>query len=470
VGVAGVLAFGVVVAALAVAGEAWGQDARGATAPAGDTAAVRSTLQTLVGQLVSSDRTMRRAAARSIDTLGAPATSAMASELARLRPGRPAPEIAAVLARARGTGDAADREGRLDALLDLPPEAAGPAYGQAVTTLCLLRALGHIATPDAVATLAPLALDARGAFAAEVRRQLVDLGERATAGLVLMSHSHAPAAERWASSELEALGKRTPGDAVQTRDKQVLADVLRTYGRVRDADALPVVMSFVNADHRVVREASREALGQYADEAVPKLRESYGLLTGEAPPTDWPPVWLRRQLFEALDRIRNEDVDARVAAGLALTRDGRFAEAVASFDDVLARQPDMDHKAELVPAYVFLAQSIAGSDPTRARELLDKALRLDPSGPRTAQIQSALALLEGRDLERRGVVEEEPFRRALALDPSNAAAGAELLRIDDERRARKKVWTWRVIEAVGALCAVCVLILFVRTGGRRRRA
>ncbi len=465
-----VFALGVVIATLLFGGEARGQDAAsGAQAP-GDTATVRATLQTLIGQLVSSDRTMRRAAARSMDTLGAAATPAMATELARLRPGRPAAEVAAVLARARGTGEAGDRNDRLDALLDLSPEAVGPAYGQTVATLCLLRALGHLATPDAVATFAPVALDARGAFAPEVRRQLVELGERATAGLVLMSHSHAPAAERWASSELEALGKRTPGDAVQTRDKEVLANILRAYGRVHDADALPVVMSFVNADHRVVRDAAREALVEYADEAVPKLRESYGLLMGEAAPPDWPPAWLRRQLFEALDRIRCEDVDARVAAGLALTREGHFAEAVASFDDVLARQPDLDRKAELVPAYVFYAQSIAESDRTRARELFDKALRLDPSGPRVAQVRSALALLEGRELQRRGVTDEEPFRRALALDPSNVAAGAELLRLDDERRARRKVWTWRVVEATAALGGLCVIILFAGTGRRRRRA
>ena len=444
-----------------------------ASAPAEPTASVaaRATLEMLVGQLVSADRNMRRAASRSIDTLGPTATSAMTGELARLRPGRPAVEIVALLSTVHVTPAASDAsaEGsdRLGLLLDTPPKNAGAAYAQAVTTLCLVRALAHVATPDAVAGLAPVALDARGAFAPEVQQTLATLGERATAGLVLMSHSRSPQAAKWASSELETLGKRTPGDAVQTKSKEVLADVLLAYGATADADAVSVVMSFVNADRRLVRDAAREALARYGDLAVPKLREAYGLLVGEASPMDWPPAWLRKKLFDALDRVRLEDVDTRVRAGLALAQEGRFQDAVADFDDVLARQPDWDRKGELVPAYVFYAQSLLDSDPKRARDLFEKARRLDPGGPRAPQVGSSLALLEGRELAARGIDEEEPFRRALALDPGNVAAAAEIERIDEEGRSRKKIWERRLLGG-GVLALVSVLILFV--GGGRRRA
>ncbi len=436
-------------------------DASSATAASGS-------LQTLLGQLVSSDRNMRRAAARSIDTLGRSATPAMAAILARQRPGRPPAEVSALLslsgARTHQAADAAPAD-RLDALLDLPPDS-GPAYIQAVTTLCLVRALSDIATPDAVAALAGVALDAHGAFLPDVRRHLTALGERATAGLVLLSHGHAgDPASRWASSELELLGTRTPGDAVQTKNKEVLADILVAYGTVADADALPVVMSFVNADKKLVRDAAREGVTRYGDQAMPKLREAYGLLTGEGAPPDWPAPWLRRKLFEALDAVRLEDVDTRVRSGLALAQDGHFAEAVASFDDVLARQPDWDRKAELVPAYVFYAQAIKDADPNRARELLEKALHLDPSGPRSAQIESTLALLEGQELARHGIEDEEPFRRALALDPTNVAASDALLRFADEARGRKKAWDHRFWLGGVALALASALILFV---GRRR--
>ncbi len=455
---------------------AWGSDAGDSAAHAVDGGGAMSThLQTLLGQLVSGDRNMRRAAARSIDTLGGAATSAMAAELGRQRPGRPPAEVATLLGHVREAPDAGSgTEGdRLDAILDMAPEAAGPAYRETVTTLCLVRALAHIATPDSVAALAQVALDARGAFAPDVRRHLAALGERATAGLILMSHARVfpgDTAMKWASTELESLGTRTPGDAVQTKKKEVLADVLLAYGTVEDADALGVVMSFVNADRKLVRDAARESLTRYGDLANTKLRETYGLLVGEAAPPDWPVAWLRSKLFEALDRVRLEDVDARVHDGLALAQQGRFAEAVADFDDVLARQPDWDRKGELAPAYVFYAESLVATDPKLARDLFEKARRLDPSGPRAAQTESGLALLEGLELLRRGIEDPEPFRRAVRLDPGNAAATAEILRIEDEARARRMTWDRRFMLGGGALALASVLILFVGKGRRARRA
>jgi Tfp pilus assembly protein PilF len=216
-----------------------------------------------------------------------------------------------------------------------------------------------------------------------------------------------------------------------------------------------------------VRDAARESIAEYADLAVPKLRESYGLLTGEAPPLDWPTPWLRQKLFEVMDRIRLEDVDARVHEGLTALNEGRLADAVADFDDVLARQPDWDRKAEMVPAYVFYAQSVAGAARPAARTNFEKALQLDPNGPRRAQIESALAVLEGKDLHDRGVNDEEPFRRALKLDPGNAKAQAEIARIEEAEVGRDQRWRRRVIEGSGALVLLCGLILFV--GPRRRR-
>jgi len=435
-------------------------------AKARDASDVRPALHTLIDELVGADRTMRRAAAHTIDTLGDSAIPLMTEELARQRPGHPPKEIQAVLERARARADASDD--CLDAALELAPETSGGGYAQTIVTLTLVHALARIGTPEAVAALAPVALDARGAFASDVTYQLAALGERATAGLVLMSHARSVAAKKWAVSELEALGKRTPGDAVQTKSKEILADVLLVYGTTQDADALPVVMSFVNADRRLVRDAARESLARYGDLAAPKLRESFGLLNGEPAPTDWPTAWLRGKLFEALDRVRLEDVDAHVRRGQQLAADGRYREAVADFDDVLARQPDWSHKAELVPAYVFYAQSEMASDRAHAEQLFERALALDPDGPRASQIRSELALLAGEALEARGVTDEGPYRLALELDPANAEAAGKLARIGDERRLRKKRWERREIEGGAGLLVVSAVILFAGAGRRRR--
>jgi hypothetical protein len=432
--------------------------------------AARAALQTLLEQLVSTDENMRRAAARAVEALGSEATPAMADELARLRPGRPVTEVTALLARARNAPDAGDGLDRLNGVLNLRPETSGPAYAQTVVTLCLIRSLALTATPDAVATFAPVALDAHGAFAADVTRHLTALGERATAGLVLMTRGRSAGASRWATSELELLGTRTPGDAVQTKSKEVLAEVLTAYGTVHDPDALSVVMSFINADRRLVRDAARSALAGYGDLAVPRLRESYGLLLGEAAPPDGSASWLRKNLFEALDRVRLEDVDARVRAGEALAEAGNFAQAVSDFDDVLARQPDWNRKSELVPAYVFDAKSLVSTDPKGAASLFEKALALDPQGPRSAQIKAALAVIEGTSLVARGIEDEEPFRRALTLDPGNAAATAQLLRMADQTRERKQLWKQRFVEACSALALLSALVLFAGPRRRTRRS
>ena len=427
---------------------------------------VRAALETLSSQLVQADRNMRRAAARSVEALGTTGVPVMAEKLAHLRPLRSTSLVLDVLARVRAATDA-DAPDRLDAVLDLSPEEAGPGYAETVVTLSLIRPLAKAATPESVLAFARVATDDRGAFALDVTRHLAALGERATAGLILMSHDRVRADEKWATSELEALGKRTPGDAVQTKSKEVLKDVLLAYGTTHDADALQVVISFMNADRTLVRDAARESLTRYGEDGLPKLRESYGLLMGEAPPPEWPSAWLRRKLFDALDRIRLEDVDARVHAGLVLAAAGNFAEAVAAFDDVLARQPEWDRKGELVPAYVFYAETMMESDPKRAAGLLERALSLDPGGPRSAQIESALALLEGRALRARGITDLEPFRRALAKDPGNAMASLEVARMLDERHRRTAAWERRLVEGGVALAVASLFVLFA--GSRRKR-
>src|SRR5580698_7932327 len=69
-----------------------------------------------------------------------------------------------------------------------------------------------------------------GAFRPEISRQLQKLGDRATAALILAAHDPARDVSRWATGELEVLGKKVPGDAVQTKNNDVLADVLEAYG------------------------------------------------------------------------------------------------------------------------------------------------------------------------------------------------------------------------------------------------
>lgn len=60
-------------------------------------------------------------------------------------------------------------------------------------------------------------------------------------------------------------------------------------------------------------------------------------------------------LFAAYDRARLEEVYSLLDAGLAKEKEGKRDDAIAAFDKVLARQPMIDRRAEMVPAYAARA-------------------------------------------------------------------------------------------------------------------
>jgi tetratricopeptide (TPR) repeat protein len=348
--------------------------------------------------------------------------------------------------------------------------ALGAALILVASSLTLARA-GHADEPQAAADervraiLAPLAAadrDARRAAAVEMGK----LGERAVPELIRARRSTSPAVARWATGQLEAMNRRVPGDCVQTKDMAVLADVLRAFGEIRDPDAVGVVLSFVNADRDAIRTAARGAIGAYGEGALGKLREAYASLAGKPAPVEWGAGEAARALFAIDDDLRLQDVRQLVDKGLQQQRDGDLAGAVESFDKALARQPDLERRADLAPAYVMRALEIEESDRPGALAYLRKATMLAPDGPRAAQANSELAFLEAQDLRARGVVDVELLRRATTLDPTNVRARAVLDQIEGDSADRKR--RIRTASEVGGAVALVLvgLVLFV---GRRRR-
>lgn len=403
----------------------------------------------------------RRAAAKDVGDLEEDATTAVLATLAALR--MEAPDLAGVLKAARPDRSAGDGFDALDALVRTEPN--GEAYRVAVTTTALVRALGHIATPAAARELARVAGDHDGAFRAEVTRQMKRLGERALPALIVARKDPSPPVRHWAVAQLEAMNRTRPGEAIQTKSNAILADVLRAYAEVRDVDALTVVLSFVNADRTLVRDAARDALIAYGDDALPKLREACANLTGKGAPDDWSASQVAKELFAAYDRLRLQEVYALLADGLLRMESGRSDEAVAAFDKVLARQPTLDRRGEMVPAYVQYAHTLEPHDKAAALAHLRKAVRLDPDGPHVAQIASEVTTLEGEALVARGIADAETFRRALAQDPSNARARADLDKLEADEGARRDRVRRLAAAALVLLIAAVGIILF---GGKPR--
>ncbi|MBX3187168.1 MAG: hypothetical protein KF819_09140 [Labilithrix sp.] len=421
-------------------------------------------LDRMIAPLLADDADGRRNAAKALSELGQDAVPAIAKKLAELRKS----SSVAVAAAIKQAKENKSQDGDLcDALLKTP-KGEGAGFKTALTTAALVRALAHAGTTPAVRQLVKLAGDHNGAFRPEITRVVRALGDKAVPALIETRKGSSSELRHWAYNQLEGMGKRIAGDAVQTKDNQVLADVLQAYGTIHDLDAVPVILSFVSSDRVQVRTAAREALTSYGQDAIWKLREAYANLTGKPAPDAWPASEVAKELFAAYDRFRLQEVYGLLEEGLAKEKQGNVDEAIAAFDKVLARQPMLDRRGEMVSAYVLYAQKIQDSDPAASLAAFRKAARLaPPEGPRVPQIKAEIAYLEGKDLLARGINDVEPFKRALALDPAHAKARAELDRLEAtsvERHDRT-----RAVAGAGAVLLVAVIGILLFGGRGRRR-
>ena len=225
---------------------------------------------------------------------------------------------------------------------------------RALTVASLLRALAHAGTTPAARQLVLLASDAGGVLRPELSAADEGDGRPRGGGAHRGARATPPAETRtWASNLLEGMGKRTPGDAVQTKDNQALADVLHAYASIKDLDALPVVLSFVNSDRVQVRAAAREATLAYGQDAPLEAARGLRRADGRAGAGRHR---RGRPREEALRRLRPLPPPGGLRAARPRASPSRRTasckEAIADFDEVLARQPMLDRRAEAVPAYV----------------------------------------------------------------------------------------------------------------------
>ena len=227
-------------------------------------------LDRLLAPLSGDDAEARKKAAKTVGELGQDAVPAITKKLAELRKAGSA-SVAAAVKQAK---ESKPSEGTdlCDALL--AQSKGDPGAKAALVTATLVRALAHVGTTPAVRQLVKVAGDHNGAFRPEITRQLRALGDRSVPALIETRKDSSSELRHWAYNQLEAMGKRIPGDAVQTKDNQVLADVLHAYGAIHDLDAVPVILSFVSSDRVQVRTAARESLTSFGQDAVWKLREA----------------------------------------------------------------------------------------------------------------------------------------------------------------------------------------------------
>jgi tetratricopeptide (TPR) repeat protein len=303
----------------------------------------------------------------------------------------------------------------------------------------------------------------------DLARQVNKLRDKAVPALIEARQHDAKIVQRFAVKELDLLGRTIPGEAVGVTDPQVLADILRAYGRTRDVDAERVVLSFCNSERIKLREAAREAITAIGEPGIWQLRDAYLNQTGNKAPRDFTWDRMARELFGMYDRARLAEVYKLMDEGVEQAKAQHWIEATDAFDKVLARSPVFERRKEMTTAYVERAKLVEAKEPAISLELMRKALRLDPQGDGAKKIEANIAYLEGMALIERGTPDKFPFTKAIEIDPTHERAKRALAELEQERVAPKKSFVRRYVAAGGVgFAALIAMIALVRIKPRKR--
>lgn len=335
------------------------------------------------------------------------------------------------------------------------PQPESDAWKELVELLAMVRMLGAIGTTPAVRPLVEL----RGQFGDLLRidlsRQIDKLRDKAVPALIEAKKNDAEVVRRFAENELDKLGRGIPGEAVASSDPEILADVLRAFGRIRDVDAVRVTLSFANHERQKVRLAARETIAAIGEPGRWQLREAFEDLTGEKP--DKSVAWdlMARQIFALYDKARLAEFESLFARGVDAQKAGKDADAVAIFDQVLARDPLYDKRATMVASYVAVAKAVPEDDKRLA--LFRKALRLDPQNKEKGALESLIALTEAKLLIADGRPDRFLLERAVELDASNTEARDLMKQFDEKVVAERPAWP-RYAVAGGIFAGMLALL------------
>ena len=168
-------------------------------------------------------------------------------------------------------------------LLGLPPARVSkllrPVYRDALLTVSLLRAASKVAASDTgqveavVAGLLDAAYVHEGTFRDEVGRAISAIGDPAIPHLMRQSVIPDDADEgsvlarrgAYAGYCLDRMDRLHPSRAIEAAsgERRLLADVLGAFAEVKDGEAAPLLLDYVDADAPGVRAAGRAAFEAY---------------------------------------------------------------------------------------------------------------------------------------------------------------------------------------------------------------
>jgi hypothetical protein len=339
------------------------------------------------------------------------------------------------------------------------------AWQELVAVLAMSRMLVQIGTTPAVRELIDVHVRFGELLRVDTQLQLEKLGDKALAALIETRRHKAEKIARWAERQLDAMGKGIASEAVQTEDQQVLCDVLRAYGRIRDPDAARIVISFANSERAQVREAARQAVVLMGEVAAWQLRDTYETIVGKKPARDWSWDRTARELFAEFDRLRLAQVYRLFEEGQQARDAGDLVKMRQSYDKVLARSPLFERRAEMAAGYLDYARSLGPEGKGDALDALRRAERIAGDEALKSRARSLLFTLEAEELFERGIADQVLFRRALETDPENARAREGLARIErGELEQQSKLGRYAAAAAIGLIALLAILIVALRRG------
>jgi hypothetical protein len=314
-------------------------------------------------------------------------------------------------------------------LLMAHPKSDKSAWRDLVKVLALSRMLEHIGTTAAVRGIIDVYVRFGDFLRIDTQRALARLGDRSVPALLEAKRHPAEKVGRWAARQLDMLGRAAPSQAVQIPDPEVLADVLRAYGRTHDLDAARIIVSFAGSERAQLRKAARQSIAMLGEAGHWQLRDAYEDVMGKRAARDW--TWERtaRELFGELDRLRRAEVYDRFEAGQKAQAAGDWKAMREAYDEVLVRSPFFERGDEMVGGYWEYGKRHAEDDPNGAIVALRHAERLSRDTPHHDRIQSLLLTLEAARLGQKHIVDRSLLHKAIALDASNTRAQGELTRL-----------------------------------------
>jgi tetratricopeptide (TPR) repeat protein len=297
----------------------------------------------------------------------------------------------------------------------------------------------------------------------DVQNRLYELKDGAIAALIEARRHKAEKIAHWAERQLDRLGKAVPGEAVRTTNYEILADILRAYGRTKDPDAARVVVSYANSERYQVREAARQAVVLMGDVALWQLREAYEDVIGKRPRRDFGWDRTAREIFYEYDRLRIAVVSKLYESGVAAYKAGKLEEMGKAYDAVLARLPQFDHGAEMALGYYALAERLQKNNPTEAETALVRVERLTTDNTLRSRAVSLRETLVATSRLNQGILDTNLLQSAIDHDKSNHRASNLLTSLNqglvESTTTRVR---WLTSGAIGILSLFSILFVLLR--------